>query len=319
MSAEKFCWWVVGRLLLYVSSVVCSPFVHADERHTFGDGSPVPDTARAFANMQDEVAVSWDDAWVYIRTDSIPQHRMMVGIKAWNQQVPIRHDLEFKLPIKPRLRDTPGPTTLIGPVAIAVNGIPIFDPTTQGGRHDAFEHGELDEFGGHAGRADDYHYHIAPFHLMEKVGAGQPIAFGLDGLPVYPKSHGELDEAHGHFHEDGSYHYHGTHEKPYHMSGFRGEVDLDARPRTKGVRPYTRPLRGATITDFMGSLEDGFTLTYELGGQVHRVEYQVQEDGGVNFVFVDPNGVEQAVSYARKSGGDHRKRPKGERGKRRKK
>jgi hypothetical protein len=36
--------------------------------------------------------------------------------------------------------------------------------------------GELDEYGGHCGRADDYHYHIGPVHLEKIVGKGNPIS-----------------------------------------------------------------------------------------------------------------------------------------------
>ena len=45
--------------------------------------------------------------------------------------------------------------------------------------------GELDQWGGHCGRADDYHYHIAPIHLEKIVGAGNPVAIALDGYPIY--------------------------------------------------------------------------------------------------------------------------------------
>lgn len=39
--------------------------------------------------------------------------------------------------------------------------------------------------GGHCGRADDYHYHIAPVQLEKQVGKGMPIAYALDGYPIY--------------------------------------------------------------------------------------------------------------------------------------
>ncbi|MHC4264295.1 MAG: sulfatase-like hydrolase/transferase, partial [Planctomycetota bacterium] len=150
----------------------------------------VPPEARPFLAF-DDLDVTWDDDYVYVGSDGLPDHPMMVGIRTWNQQVPLpqpfRGDNVFRIPRKPKLLDEPRETVLIGPIAIAVNGIPIFDPTTQGGRHDAHENGELDEFGGHAGRADDYHYHVAPFHLAEVVGEGSPIAFGLDGFPIYGK------------------------------------------------------------------------------------------------------------------------------------
>ena len=283
--------------------------------------------------------MTWDEDFIHVRGNGLPEHRMMVGIRAWNQQVPLPQAFTgsngFRIPRRPKLLEAPAPTTLEGPIALAVNGIPIFDPTTQGGEHDAFEHGELDEFGGHAGRADDYHYHVAPLHLAATVGPDQPIAFGLDGVPIHGEREadgsapGALDGAHGHRHADGSYHYHGTREKPYFMGGFAGEVDLDARPRTRGVRPYTRPLRGATITGFEGALEDGYQLTYQLRGAEYRIDYRVGQDGEVTFRFVKPDGstTEEVYGAAAPWGGGRawgarrneerdeadRERPRGER------
>ena len=61
-------------------------------------------------------------------------------------------------------------------VALAVNGVPIFNPIKNNGKTDTLLAGELDRWGGHCGRADDYHYHIAPVHLEKIVGAGNPVA-----------------------------------------------------------------------------------------------------------------------------------------------
>jgi len=265
-----------------------------------------PPEARPFLAFED-LDVTWDDDHVYVGSDGLPDHPMMVGIRTWNQQVPLpqsfRGDNVFRIPRKPKLLEEPRETVLTGPIAIAVNGVPIFDPTTQGGRHDAHGNGELDEFGGHAGRADDYHYHVAPFHLAEVVGEHSPIAFGLDGFPIFGKREPDgspmkpLDAAHGHRHADGTYHYHGTDEKPYFMGAFAGEVDLDARPETRGWRPYTRPLRGARVTRFTGSRESGYQLEYTLRGKTHRIEYHLREDGGVEFSFVDPDGTARSESY----------------------
>ena len=58
---------------------------------------------------------------------------------------------------------------LRGAIALAANGIPIFNPQNNRGEVSA-EIGELDEWGGHCGRADDYHYHAAPLHLQSVAG-----------------------------------------------------------------------------------------------------------------------------------------------------
>lgn len=52
------------------------------------------------------------------------------------------------------------------------NGLLITLPVEQLPGDDACLFGELDEFGGHCGRADDYHYHLAPVHLEKQVGKG---------------------------------------------------------------------------------------------------------------------------------------------------
>jgi hypothetical protein len=53
--------------------------------------SPAPDAAApfaAFAALQ-AVRCRWDDRYLYVESTSMPAHRMMVGITAWQQQVPL--------------------------------------------------------------------------------------------------------------------------------------------------------------------------------------------------------------------------------------
>jgi hypothetical protein len=70
----------------------------------------------------------------------------------------------FSIPLEPRFADNPvslRTALFTGAVALAINGVPIFNALNNRG-DDTFLAGELDDFGGHAGRADDYHYHIVP-------------------------------------------------------------------------------------------------------------------------------------------------------------
>ncbi len=272
---------------------------------------PVPETVRAFLPFKHQVGLSWDDTWLYVEGNGLPQHGMMTGITAWQQQVPLPHDFTgpqaFRIPLHPKVLEEPGELTLLGPLAIAVNGIPIFHGLTQSGK-DAYLGGELDHWGGHCGRADDYHYHIAPTHLQAQAGEGMPIAFALDGFPIYaadPENPVELDECHGYYDAAGNYRYVGELKPPYVLGGFRGEADLDTRPRTGPIRPALQPLRGAEITGFSGSLTEGYTLNYDVRGQENRIDYHLLPTGGAAFTFTDGNGETRQETYdgQRRGGG----------------
>ena len=63
---------------------------------------------------------------------------------------------------------------LKGALAVAVNGVPIFNVYNNRGEN-AYLIGELDDWGGHFGRGDDYHYHMVPTHLETTVGSENPL------------------------------------------------------------------------------------------------------------------------------------------------
>ncbi len=293
-----------------------------------------PKQAAPFQAFGDKVKLRWDDKFLYVESNGMPDHRMMVGITAWNQQVPIPQeysgDNAFYIPLKPQLADEVTPAPFKGPIAVAANGIPIFNPIKQDGRTDTFAAGELDEFGGHAGRADDYHYHIVPPHLKDELPEGSPLAYALDGFPIFAqddlKGHqpAAVDKINGHTHEhphththDGSdYHYHTSKEMPYLNGGFRGEVDLSLQPRAEGVRPFTRPLRGAKVTGFE-SEGDHHRLEYELDGKKHAIRYEVAEDRSTTFQFIAPDGTSTTETYSGKRPArsqDERPEPRADRG-----
>ena len=115
---------------------------------------------------------------------------MMVGITATNQQYPRTHNYTLGFPRVAQASSTtvsPG----AGPIGVAVDGVPLFSPWTQAAlREHAFDMGELDNCGGHAGRGDDYHYHIAPKCLIEELGKTHvddkklPIGIANDANPI---------------------------------------------------------------------------------------------------------------------------------------
>ena len=210
---------------------------------------------------------------------------MMVGIKAWQQQVPLPQAYvgsnAWQIPLKPKLADAPVSARhalMRRAIALAANGVPIFNALNNRG-DDTKKVGELDDFGGHSGRGDDYHYHAAPLALQKVLAKDQPIGMALDGFALYglfdpsakPGADGacpfgskeKLDDFNGHFCTvpegmgiDGGtrgYHYHSSNDYPYINGGMRGEVKVEddqivPQPRAQPVRQALPPMKGATVT-----------------------------------------------------------------------
>ena len=254
------------------------------------------------------VSTSFDDTYFHVASNGLPDHGMMVGITNWQQQVPLAQNYtgnnSWSIPLKPELAEKPLSTKtnlLKGAIAIAVNGIPIFNPLNNRGE-DANLIGELDQWGGHCGRADDYHYHLPPTHLQNTVGVGNPIAYAVDGFPVYGETTEKLDEYLGKFNSDGSYQYHTITKYPYLIAGMRGKVSLDpntAAPEnqvvpqamTQPIRPSKNPLAGAEIIDFQANEKNAYTLTYRLNAQNYRIKYSWDDNRKYTFQFINPTGT----------------------------
>ena len=300
-----------------------------------------PWQAAAYKLFAPSVKTHWDAQWLYVESDGLPHapldFTMMVGITAWQQQVPLPQNYTgqnaWQIPLKPTLSNNPisGRTQLRrGAIALAVNGIPIFNALNNRGV-DSFSIGELDEFGGHCGRGDDYHYHAAPLGIQKVVGPKSPIAFALDGFAIYglydsrakagaPEScplgsTDALDELNGHFCAvpagqglDGgtrSYHYHASKTYPYINGGMRGNVKVQGdeivpQAHAQPMRQATTPLRGAKITDFKQTAPKAWKLTYEVGGKPGLIEYSVDTSGKVIFNFTSVNGGKSTETYSAK-------------------
>jgi len=170
------------------------------------------------------------------KSKSLPDesHTLMLGITGNNQQFPSEHNMEIRLPLNPK-KSSRVTQTEPGAVGIAVNGVPIFDPSTQGPKQSsgkpvtAAQAGELDECGGHAGRGDDYHYHVAPKCLIEELGEAaiderkQPVGYAADGFPILALGwfdqanniEAKLDECRGATDGTGQYFYNIEHQGDY--------------------------------------------------------------------------------------------------------
>lgn len=271
--------------------------------------------ATYFTAFPTHVRTRQDSQYFYVESDGMADHTLMAGIRSWQQQVPLPQPYTgsnaYAIPLVARLAAQPvsARTALFnGAIALAVNGVPIFNALNNRG-DDAYLFGELDDFGGHSGRADDYHYHAAPFQLSAAVGATQPIAVALDGFPLYGTVEPDgsavrsLDDYNGHTDASTVYHYHGTRTYPYINGGMKGVVSvvddhIDPQPSLKPVRPAGTPLAGATITAWSTTGTNAWRLEYRINNATYRVDYRV--DGTrYTFVFTDPSGATRTESYTR--------------------
>jgi hypothetical protein len=265
-----------------------------------------------FNPFRPNVNTYFNSTYYYVESKGIPLHNMMVGIASngWQQQVPIPQCYigvnAWPIPLNPIVAASPVPVNAAhfsrGAIAIAANGVAIFNPYTNTGV-DAFLDGQLDNFGGHCGRADDYHYHTAPLHLYSLTSATLPIAFALDGFAVYGSVEPDgaamlaLDINHGHY-RNGVYHYHGSAAAPYMIGSMVGQVTEDAtkqiipQAQASPIRPGQNPLPGALITACTSNaLNNGYTLTYTLSGQTYTVDYNWATAGTYAFSFTSPTGA----------------------------
>lgn len=284
-----------------------------------------PATAKPFLSFP-RLQLTWDKDFLRVGSNGLPDHKMMVGITAWQQQVPLPQayvgDNAWHLPLNPVPAKTPAMIKgrfLRGAIALAVNGIPIFNPQNNRGEISA-EIGELDQWGGHCGRADDYHYHLVPLHLQPAVGKGMPLAYALDGYPVYGLTEpdgspvGELDVCHGHELPGIGYHYHASKKYPYVIGGFHGEVteaggQVDPQPRAQPVRQVLPPMRGAEITGFESTGANSYALRYTVGGVTRSISYAISADGTRAFEFDNGSGSTTREVYPANRGPGARRAP----------
>jgi phosphatidylethanolamine-binding protein (PEBP) family uncharacterized protein len=221
-----------------------------------------------------QASVSCDSQYAYVSSNGLATHAMMNGILASNLQLPLAQNFfganAWKIPLAPAIAATTT-TANDGPIGVAVNGVPIFNPCKQGGcqNGDTKVLGELDVCNGHAGRADDYHYHAAPTCLLASQSNPRhwdtnPVGWALDGFAIF-----------GYFNSDGTtatrdsvcggntsavsnapsgYSYHLTDASPYVLSCFRGTPSPDLA--NQGSKYF--PLRKPPVTPFPVT---GMTLT----------------------------------------------------------
>ncbi len=211
----------------------------------------LPEVYHKFYNVTE---VYQDGDFVVIETPGIPEHKSPYysgteweadlyeayngSNTSWNQnpnKIAIQN-YTFKIPLNPAV-DVAHSATPLGPIGVALNGVPIFNQYAAPGDDLADEINTFDQYNGHPTMDGTYHYHVEPTYLTTLLGSESIIGFLLDGFPVYgPKEDGvtvtnaDLDVYHGHSHAtvdypEGIYHYHITSTDPYiNGDGFYGSA-----------------------------------------------------------------------------------------------
>ena len=270
--------------------------------------------------------ITCDSTYAYFSTFGIQsKHLMMNGIIATNQQVPLAQNFTgtnaWKLPLVPAVAATKV-AALDGPIGIAVNGVPIFNPCKQGGctagqgGGDTKVLGELDVCNGHSGRADDYHYHAAPLCMMSDQGTAywdtHPLGWALDGYAIFGYRNPDgttatRDAVCGGTPTNtpnaiGGYAYHVTDVSPYVLSCFNGTPSPDLAgqgAKYSPLRPPGTPMANTSMTldATPASLAIGgtTTLAWQGSGKSYQIRYARTTPLCWTFAFVT-DGVQTSTS-----------------------
>lgn len=257
------------------------------------------------AGFNKSVTVTCNEAYAYVASSTYPEHEVMTGITGTNEQIPVPAII-YAAPIKlaPKKADTV--TTIDAAVGVAVNGVPIYDYSSQGeldvstydAKHDTLVLGQLDICGGHSGRGDDYHYHVAPtcmIDAMKNKGDDAIIGWGYDGYPLYGDKNpdgteiatGALDPCNGQADDQFGYRYQTSATPPYIIQCLVGEVDTSKLPRvlplsgdTQKIRADLRPPQGGVENLKHTASEDGSrTMTYSYQGEEYFTTYSPSSEG----------------------------------------
>ncbi|XP_033644384.1 uncharacterized protein LOC117304015 [Asterias rubens] len=168
------------------------------------------------------VAIATEGEFHIITSNGVPDHKTAEFPNNDNPNDVTEQTIQWTIPVNP----VAGATTSLpmGPIGVAINGIPFFSPYTSDGL-DAVETEVFDDCDGHPTQTGAYHYHKMPSSCVFDVIEGQPssvIGVAFDGFLIYGPNDengvtltsGDLNDCHGRI-VDGKYRYHATSDFPY--------------------------------------------------------------------------------------------------------
>ena len=209
-----------------------------------------------YKRFTSDVAVSVEGDFIVLTATGVPTHKSPyfatsdVRYEAYNGtnsnfgKAPGTIEAQryvMRIPMRPVRAAANAPTPL-GPIGLALNGVPFFNQYNGQNRPLTVEIDSFDQYNGHPTPMNAYHYHAEPTYLTRTLGSDKLLGFLLDGFPVYGPVEGgkrivnaDLDQLHGHLgktadYPDGIYHYHITDADPYlNGAGFYGTAGTVSR------------------------------------------------------------------------------------------
>lgn len=281
------------------------------------------------AGFSTKVTVTCDATYAMVASDTYPDHVKMNGITGTNDQVPVPAPA-YVSPVTLSPSRGSAPISIDAAVAVAVNGVPIYDYSSQGvndltiydPRYDTKLTGELDQCNGHSGRGDDYHYHASPICMiaaMKNKGPAAILGWAFDGYPIYGNtnpdgsaiSSGELDVCNAKADPVYGYRYHTSDTHPYITQCLVGNFDITKAPKVSpltklggggGRPPGMKPPGGVQNLQLVENPNGQRSMTYQYMGTTYSISYKPSTTANC-WDFTDKSyttgGVQQTGTYCR--------------------
>ena len=143
-------------------------------------------------------------------------------------------DYNFRISKFPKIAES-AYTLPFGPIGLAINGVPFYNPLNKDGQ-DVSINEIPDDCNGHPDEHGAYHYHKNPvcIYTDDPNDHSPLIGYAFDGFPIYgPRDENgvilqslNLDGSHGHSDDLRGYHYHVTSDFPYILGSYKGTPDV---------------------------------------------------------------------------------------------
>ncbi len=236
-------------LMVFIAAIVTGFGCGTDTTSSSNSGGDLP---AVYSKIYGASEIYVDGDYVVIKSNGRPEHKSPYYLgtqwesalyEAYNGPNPnfvlnpnriSEFSMTYKIPLNPA-QNLSHPSTPMGPIGVAINGVALFNQYAGGGAPLTNEINSFEQYGGHPQQQGQYHYHIEPYYITSQRSDSTLLGFLLDGFPVYgPVENGEtvsnsdLDIYHGHFgvkedYPSGIYHYHFTSDAPYlNGDGFYG-------------------------------------------------------------------------------------------------